>query len=94
MVLLKRLTWPSVKDMIRSEAAAIASKSVNNLVPDYLSHSIINIFALDTVSLRNAETDLQGHFMKTGIGQKAFGFRETNIWDELFCEAKQGPSEL
>ena len=35
---LCELKWPTVRDMIRNETATIVFKSMNSLMPDYLSH--------------------------------------------------------
>ena len=37
--LIQRLNWPTVSDIIRSETATTMYKSLNGLVPEYLSSS-------------------------------------------------------
>ena len=39
--LIKELEWPTVREQIRCETAAIVFKSVHNLTPEYLSHLCI-----------------------------------------------------
>ena len=78
--------------MIRCETATIVIKSVNNLAPEYLSHLFIRHSDRNTINLRNAETDMLVHFMKTSNGQKAFAFPGAKTWNRLHREAKRAPS--
>ena len=61
--LIKVLKWPTVKNIIRNEAATIGFKSINDLAPYFLSHLFNRNSDCNIMNLRNAETDLLVPFM-------------------------------
>ena len=90
--LIKELKWPTVHDMIKQEMATIVFKSINDLVPTYLSTLLTRNSTRNMVNLRNCETDLLAPRMKTSNGQKAFSFRGSKVWNKLEHEVKLAPS--
>ena len=67
-VLIKTLNWPTVADMIQVKTACMLYKSINELVPDYLSQIFTKKLACSRVNLRNTTTDLQISLVKTCSG--------------------------
>ena len=68
--LIKELKWLTAKEMIRCDTVTMLLKSVNNLAPDYLSHSFIRNSDRNTINIQNAETKLLVPFTKNNNGQK------------------------
>ena len=58
MELKHNLKWPTVSDIIRSETATTMYKSLNGLVPEYLSDLFVKNSTRNVRELRNTETDL------------------------------------
>ena len=66
--LIKTLNWPTVADMIKVETAYMIYKSINDLVPDYLSEIFTKKSTCSWKNLRNMAADLQVPLMKTCNG--------------------------
>ena len=75
MELIHNLNWPAVIDIIRSETATTMYKSLNGLVPEYLSDLFVKNSTRNVRELRNTETDLLLPLRKTKNGQNAVSFR-------------------
>ena len=57
MELIHNLNWPTVSDIIRSETATTTYKSLNGLVPEYLSDLFVKNSTRNIRELRNTEPD-------------------------------------
>ena len=90
--LIQSLNWPTVSDIIRSETATTVYKSLNGLVPEYLSSLFEKKSTRNVRELRNTETDLSIPLRKTNNGQRAISFRGPKLWNQLEPDAKQAPS--
>ena len=90
--LIKRLGWPTISDIILSETATIMFKSTNSLGPEYLSELFVKNSALNTMRLRNTETDLRVPLFKTANGQKSISFRGPKLWNQLSSDVRLAPS--
>ena len=91
MPLILSLKWLTVSDIIRSETAIIMYKSLNGLVPEYLSNLFVKNSTRNMKNLRNTENDLSLPLRKTYNGQKAISFRGCNLWNNLELNIKQAP---
>ena len=67
-------------------------KSLNGLVPMYLSNIFSRNSTRDTIYLRNSENDLRVPLFKTVNGQKSFACRGAHLWNNLESEVKKAPS--
>ena len=56
MPFMPSLKWLTVSDIIKSETATIMYKSLNNLVPEYLSNVFLNNSTRNMRNLRSTET--------------------------------------
>ena len=92
MELIHNLNWPTVSDIIRSETATTMYKSLNGLVPEYLSNLFVKNSTRNVRELRNTETDLSLPLRKTKNGQNAISFRGPKLWNQLELDLKQAPS--
>ena len=90
--LIQGLNWPTVSDIIRSETATTVYKSLNGLVPEYLSSLFENKSTRNIRELRNTETDLSIPLRKTTNGQRAISFRGPKLWNNLELNVKQAPT--
>ena len=63
--------WPTVSDIIKSETATTMYKSLNGLVPEYLSSLFEKRSTRNARELRNTETDLSIPLRETINGQRA-----------------------
>ena len=86
--LIRSMGWPTIDDIIRSKTATIIYKSLNGLVPDYLSNLFEKSGTRNVRKLRNADTDLSQPLQKTNNGQRAISFRETKLWNQLEPDPK------
>ena len=92
MPIIRSLNWPTVDDIIRSEIAANMYKSLNGLVPEYLSSLFGKKSTRNVRKLRDTATDLSLPLRKTKNGQRAISFRGPKLWNQLELDAKQAPS--
>ena len=93
MPIIRSLNWPTVDDIIRSDIATTMYKSLNGLVPEYLSNLFGKKLTRDVRKLRNTDTDLLLPLRKTNNGQRATPFRGPKLlWNQLELNAKQAPS--
>ena len=53
---IKKLNWPTISEIIKRETATITYKSLNCLVPMYLSNIFSRNSTRDTVYLKNFES--------------------------------------
>ena len=90
--LIQSLKWPTVSDIIRGETATTVYKSLNGLVPEYLSSLFRKRSTRNVRELRNTETDLSIPLRKTNNGQRAISFRGPKLWHSLELDVKQAPS--
>ena len=92
MALIHSFVWPSLSDIIRSETATAMFKSLNSLVPEYLSNLFVKNSTRNIRKLRNTETNLSLPLRKTSHGQNATSFRRHKLWNHLELGVKQAPS--
>ena len=90
--LIQSLKWSTVSDIIRGETATTVYKSLNGLVPEYLSSLFEKRSTRNVRELRNTETDLSIPLRKTNNGQRAISFRGPKLWNSLELDVKQAPS--
>ena len=90
--LIKSLNWPTVSDIIRGETATTVYKSLNGLVPKYLSSLFEKKSTRNVRELRNTETDLSIPLRKTNNGHRAISFRGPKLGNSLELDVKQAPS--
>ena len=72
--LIQSLNWTTVSDIIRGETATTVYKSLNGLVPEYLSSLFEKRSTRNVRELRNTETDLSIPLRKSNNGQRAYLF--------------------
>ena len=68
------------------------TKSLNGLVPEYLSDLFEKNSTRNVRKLRNTDTDLSLPLRKTNYGKRAISFRGPKLWNQLEPVAKQAPS--
>ena len=90
--LIESLNWPTVSDFIRGETATTVYKTLNGLVPEYLSSLFEKRSTRNVRELRNTETDLSIPLRKTNNGQRAISFRGPKLWNSLELDVKQASS--
>ena len=90
--LIQSLNWPTVSDIIRGETATTVHKSLNGLVPEYLSILFEKKSTRNVRELRSTEADLSIPFRKTNNGQRAISFRGPKLWNGHELDVKQAPS--
>ena len=90
--LIEKLNWPTISEFIKRETATMVYKSLNGLIPMYLSNIFSRNSTRDIVYLRHSESDLQVPLLKTAIGQNSFAYRGVHLWNNLESEVKKAPS--
>ena len=79
---------------IKRETVTMVYKSLDGLVPMYLSDIFSRNSTRDTIYLRNSENDLRVPLFKTANGQKSFAYRGAHLWNNLESEVKKRPLYL
>ena len=92
MPLIRSWKWLTVSEIFRNETAIIMYKSLNGLVPEYVSNVFVKNSTRNMRNLRNTENDLSLPLRKTFNGQKAISFRGCKLWNNLELEIMQAPS--
>ena len=72
MALIGSLNWPTVSDIVRGETATTMPKSLNGLVPKYLSNLFEKNSTRNVRKLRNTDTDLSLSSLKTDNAERYF----------------------
>ena len=90
--LIKKLNWPTVSEIIKRDTVTMVHKSLNGLVPMYLSDIFSRNSTRDTICLRNSENDVRVPLFKTANGQKSFAYRGAHLWNNLESKVKKAPS--
>ena len=90
--LIEKLNWPTIVEIIKREKTTMFCKSLNGLVPMYLSNLFSSNSTLNTDYLRNSERDLRVPLFKTASGQKSFAYCGAHLWSNLESEVKKSPS--
>ena len=78
--ILHALKWDSLADRRAKQLKSLMFKTVNNLVPDYLSDKFTSIYTIHRHNLRP----------NTEALKKRFRYRDAVTWNSLSAEAKQG----
>ena len=94
MLLIQKLGWPTIQELIESETAKVVYKALHNETPDYLKGLFHRLSDTQGRLLRNSNTDLRIPLFKTSSGQKSFESRGARIWNNLSNEAKQASTFL
>ena len=90
--LIEKLNWPTISEIIKRDTATMVYKSLNGLVPMYLSNIFSRNSTRDTIYLRNSENDVRVPLFKTANGQKSFAYRGAHLWNTLESEVMKAPS--
>ena len=90
--LRKDLGWLSVKEMIVKETSTMMHKSLNDLVPKYLSDLFVRLSDFHILELRNTKSNLAVPLMRTVSGQKAFSYHGAIVWNKLNNIIKEASS--
>ena len=77
--LIEKLNRPTISEIIKRETTTMVYKSLNGLVPMYLSNMFSRNSTWDTVYLRNSESDLRVPLFKTANGPKSFAYRGAHL---------------
>ena len=78
--------------MIAKETSTMMYKSLNDLVPQYMSDLFVRLSDFHTRELRNTKNDLAVPLVRTVNGQKAFFHRGTKVWNKFNDVIKEAPS--
>ena len=81
--LLQRFSWPSVQKLINIETGSMVYKSLNSLVPRYLSDLFMTLSGVHPRESRNSKTGLAMPMLRHGSGQKFFMYRRGSLWSSL-----------
>ena len=88
----EKLNWPTISEIIKRATTTMVYKSLNGLVPMYLSNIFSRNSTRCTVYLGNCESDLRVPLFKTANEQKSFAYRGAHLWNNLEAEVKKVPS--
>ena len=68
------------------------SKSLNELVPEYVRNLFTRCSDSNGRVLRSTDTDLKLPLLKTSAAQKSFSYRGARLWNSLSRETNVAPS--
>ena len=87
--ILHALKWNSLADRRAKQLKSLMFKSVNNLVPEYLSDKYTSVNTINRHNLRGAQHNLFVPRPNTEALKKSFRYRGAVTWNSLSAEAKQ-----
>ena len=87
--LLHALKWDSLADRRAKQLKSLMFKTVNNLVPEYLTDKFASINTIHMHNLRGAQHNLFIPRPNTEALKKSFRYRGAVTWNSLSTEAKQ-----
>ena len=87
--ILHALKWDSLADKRAKQLKSLMFKTVNNLVPEYLSDKFASINTIHRHNLRGAQHNLFIPRPNTEALKKRFRYRGAVTWNSLSAEAKQ-----
>ena len=88
--ILHALKWDSLADRRAKQLKSLMFKTVNNLVPEYLSDKFASINTIHRHNLRGAQHNLFIPRQNTETLKKSFRYRGAVTWNSLSAEAKAG----
>ena len=86
--IIRKLGWPTIKELIESETLKMVCKVVNKQAPIYLTEMFARLSDACKRELRNIKTDLAVPRRKSAFGQKCFSYKRAKLWDDLTVEVK------
>ena len=91
-LLLEKLWWKTVNELIGIESKIVIFKSLNELAPPYLRSLFRKNSQSTSYRLHNTSTDLR--LPKNGIenSKKSFSFRGAKLWSSFSATCKQAAS--
>ena len=87
--ILHTLKWNSLADRRAKQLKSSLFKTVNHLVPEYLSDKFVNVNTTHRHNLRGAQNNLFIPRPNTEAPKKSFCYRGAVTWNSLSVEAKQ-----
>ena len=87
--ILNALKWNSLADRRAKQLKSLMFKTVNNLVPEYLSDKFASVNTIHRHNLRGAQHNLFIPRPNTEALKKSFRYRGAVTWNSLSAEAKQ-----
>ena len=87
--ILHALKWNSLADRRAKQLKSLMFKTVNNLVPEYLSDKFAKVNTIHRHNLRGAQLNLFIPRPNTEALKKGFRYRGAVTWNSLSAEAKQ-----
>ena len=87
--ILHALKWNSLADRRAKQLKSLMFKTVNNLVPEYLSDKFAKVNTIHKHNLRGAQLNLFIPRPNTEALKKSFRYRGAVTWNSLSAEAKQ-----
>ena len=87
--ILCALNWKSLADRRAKQLKSLMFKTVNNLVPEYLSDKFASVNTIHRHNLRGAQHNLFIPRPNTEALKKSFRYRGAVTWNSLSAEAKQ-----
>ena len=87
--ILRALNWKSLADRRAKQLKSLMFKTVNNLVPEYLSDKFASVNTIHRHNLRGAQHNLFIPRPNTEALKKSFRYRGAVTWNSLSAEAKQ-----
>ena len=92
--ILHALKWDSLADRRAKQLKSLMFKTVNNLVPEYLSDKFASINTIHRHNLRGAQHNLFIPRPNTEALKKSFRYRGAVTWNSLLVEAKQTTTSI
>ena len=88
LLIIRKLGWPTINELIESETSRMVYKSVNDQAPTYLEAMFVKLSDSSKRELRNTETYLAVPRCKSAFGQKCFSYKGAKLWNDLSTKVK------
>ena len=91
-LLIDRLGWKTIDQLIAEESKTMVYKSMHEMTPPYLCDLFTKNSTSSSYVLRNTVTDLKLPKKMSCNGQRWFSYRGAKMWTDLPAKTKQASS--
>ena len=87
-LLIQKLGWLTINQLIDTETVKIVYKALRNEAPKHLKELFHRLSDIQNRELHNSKTNLHLPLLRTSSEQKSFAYRGVCIWNNLTCETQ------
>jgi len=89
--LFRQLNWNDLRFQFQMQKALMVYKSLNDLVPEYLSSKFVNRYET-RYSQRDSVNKVIVLFLRTNLMKNSFSYSGAVLWNTLPCDMREAKS--